>query len=91
MGLNIRIITSEQFLCSLSCKFLNYINTVASAVISLSRISFRILIGKGASHCCHNRLAYPVLGSDKLDMAVLTLLFFYNGLSNFGVDCSEFF
>jgi len=91
MRLYVSIICSEQFLCSLDGKSFYYVYAIASAVVSLSGITFRIFIGQNASHGCHNRFAYPVLGSNQLDMAVLTLLFIYNGLRNFRIHILYFF
>ena len=44
MRLYIRIIASKQFLGTLDCKVLNHIYTLASTVVTLSRIAFGIFV-----------------------------------------------
>ena len=85
MGLYIGIVTAKQFFGAFNCQILYHIHTVASAVISLGRIPFRIFIGKYASHCGHNSLAHPVFRSNQLNMAVLSFLFVHNRLCDFRV------
>ena len=90
MRLNINVVTAKQLLGPLSCKFFNHIHTFAAAVVSLTRISFGIFIGKGRTHSCHNSLAYPVFGGDQLNMAVLSCHFrFYRGC-HLGIYCLNF-
>jgi hypothetical protein len=54
MGLYIRISASEQFLRSLTGKLFHNIHALASAIITVTRISLRIFIRQGAAHRSHN-------------------------------------
>ena len=58
MRLDINILTSKQFFCSLDCQILYNINILTSTIITFSRISFCIFICKMTSHCCHNCFGY---------------------------------
>lgn len=90
MRLYIDIITTEQLLGTLYSQILDDVHALASAIISLARISLSILVGKWRTHCCHDCLAHPVLGCDKLDVAVLTILLGNDSLSDFVIHCSYF-
>ena len=85
MRLYIGIITAKQLFCPFDRQILHHVHAFASAVISLSRISFRIFIGQRASHRRHDRLAHPVLRCDQLNMAVLPVLLIHDRLRNFRI------
>ena len=44
MWLNICIIASKKFLCTLNCKIFYHIHTLTSTIIALCWISFRIFV-----------------------------------------------
>ena len=73
MWLYIGIGASKQFFGTVNGKLLYLIYTLASSIITFSRISFCIFICHDASLCFHNCITDPVLGCDQLDMAVLTV------------------
>ena len=85
MRLYIGIITAKQFLGTLDCQILDNIHAFTATVISLAGITFRVFIGQGTAHSRHDCLAHPVLGSDQLDMTVLTILLVNNGLCHLGI------
>ena len=89
--LDIRVLAAEELLRSLDCQRLDLIDDPAAAVIALSGIPFRVFIGQGASHSSHNRLAGPVLGSDQLNVIVLSLHFFFNGCGDLRICQPDFF
>ena len=91
MGLYVGIIAAKELLRPLNGQLLHHIHALASAVVTLRRVSFRILVGQRAAHGRHHRFAHPVLGSDQLDMAVLSLLLIHDGLGDFRVNGSYFF
>ena len=61
MGLHIYILTAKDLFRSCNSQILHHVHTLAAAVISLSGITFRILIGQRAAHGRHHRFTYPVL------------------------------
>ena len=88
--LYIGIGTSEQFHGSVPCQILNHVHTIASAVVSLARIPFGIFVCERTSHRRHHCLAHPVLGSDQLNVAVLSLLLGHDRLGNLGINVFHF-
>ncbi len=88
--LDIGVIAAKQLLCTLYGKIFHDIHALAAAVIALSRISLRILVRQRASHRRHDRLTHPVLGSDQLDMAVLTLLLCHDSVRDLRIYLSYF-
>ena len=73
MWLYICVSAAEQLHGSVSGKILYYINVLASAVITLARITLCILIGESASHSRHYCLADKVLRCDQLDVFALSV------------------
>ena len=90
VGLNVCVLTAEELLGSLDRECLDLIDHIASAVITFSGVSFSIFIGQRTSHRGHNSFAGPVLGSDQLDMVVLSLNLFFNGSRDFRICHSNF-
>ena len=76
MWLYIGIGASKQFFGTVNGKLLYLIHTLTPAIITFARISFCIFIRQWAAHGCHDSFAYPVFGSDQLNVTVLTFLFF---------------
>ena len=85
MRLHIRILTAEKFFGSLDRQGLYDINILASAVVALPGITFCILIGKVASHRCHDRLGNKVLRGDQLKIIPLTVQLILHRCRNFRV------
>ncbi len=71
MGLYIRIGAAEQLFRAFPRKILDLIDALASAVIAVPRIAFRVLVGQHAAKRGHHGLAGPVLGCDQLQMGIL--------------------
>src|SRR5699024_6303224 len=68
MRLDIRILTAEEFFRALSCKILYDVHTLASAVVSLTRIPLCVFVRQRASHRSHDSLAHPVLRCDQFNV-----------------------
>ena len=88
MGLYIDIFTAKELLRAVSGQILHHVHALAAAVIPLSRIAFRILVCQRAAHSRHNRPAHPVLGSDQLNMGILSVLLVNNRLRDFRIYIS---
>ena len=91
MGLHVDIFTAEQLLCPLPGDILYHIHALASAVISLPRIAFRVFVGQGASHRRHHSPAHPVLRRDQLDMRILTVHLRPDGIRDLTVCFPDLF
>ena len=89
MRLHVGILAAEKLFCTFSCKFFHHVYTLAAAVISLSRISFRVFVGQRASHSSHHGFAHPVFGCDQLDMGVLSLHLCFDRIGDFRVCCHD--
>ena len=83
--LNICVFCAEELTSSLSCNILNNVNILASAVVTLARITFSILVCKQASHSCHNSRRNDVLTGDKLQVSLLSFLFQKHSFAHFRV------
>ena len=60
MRLHIGIGTSKNLHGAVSGQIFYYVYTLASAIITFSRISFRVFVSQRASHSSHNRFCHPV-------------------------------
>ena len=58
--LHIDIFTAKQLFRTLNRQILCHIYTLASAIITFSRIPFRIFVRERTSHRCHHCFAHPV-------------------------------
>ena len=61
VGLYVRVVRAEELACSVDCQLLYFIDEFASAVVSLARISFGILVGQRASRRFHDLVVDEVL------------------------------
>ena len=73
MGLNICILRAEKLARSFDCNVFNYINILATAVITLAGKSLGIFIREHAAHSRHNLRRNKVFGGDELDIFSLAL------------------
>ena len=80
--LNVCVLRAEQLACALTCDFLNYVNTLAAAVVTLSGITLGILVCKMTSHGSHNRGSYDVFTRDKLQVAALSFKLVLHGVAD---------
>ena len=75
MRLHIGIAAAEELLGTLDGQCLDLIDIDTAAVVTLSGISLCIFIRKHSAHSHHAGCRYDVLGSDQLDIALLSLVF----------------
>ena len=71
VGLYIGKFRTETGLGTVNAELLNFINKVASAVITLSGQAFGILIGQNGAHGRHHRRRSKVLGSNQFQTILL--------------------
>ena len=80
MRLNVGVFALKQFAGAIDSQLFNFVNIFATAVITLMRIAFSILVGKLGTLSFHYAAAGVIFRSDKFDMIFLTLIFICNGL-----------
>ena len=80
--LHVGILCSEEFLDSLDGECLNFVNDLATAVISLSRVTLSVFVRKPRTHCLHHLVADEVFRCDKFHTLELTLVFSLDQIEN---------
>ena len=83
--LDIGAIGTEQRLQPVDGNLLGNIDVLATAVVALARITFRILVGQLRALRLHDRLADIILGGNQFDMLFLATIFALNRLPEFGI------
>ena len=83
--LHIGIVTAKQLLSPFYGKSLHYVHALTSAVVPLSRIPFRVLVGQHRTHGHHNRLGNDILRRDQLQVPSLAGRLRLNGLAYFRI------
>ena len=73
MSLNVGVICTEELAGSVDCQLFNLINEFASAVVSLARIPFSVLVCQRASCSFHDFVINEVLGSYHFNLCFLTV------------------
>ena len=82
MRLHVCVLHSEKLLCTLDCEF--FCNVYA--VISLSGITFRILVGVKSTCRRKHRVGNDVFACDKFEIVLLTFKLLEHGRVKFGID-----
>src|SRR5215213_1683218 len=79
MRLNVDVLRAKKLPGSFDRQSLDFIDKLAAAVIALTGISFRILVGQHATDRSQHRGADEVFRCDQLDPVLLTTLFALDG------------
>ena len=90
MRLHVGISAAKKLFSSLDGQVFHHVHALAAAVVSFSRVTFRVFVGQGASHSRHHGFAHPVFGCDQLDMGILTGDLILDRLGNFLIYCFYF-
>ena len=77
---------SEELLGAIARQILHHIGKLASAVITLPRIAFRIFIGENRPHGFEHSFADKILGRDQLEALMLASFFIGNGIGYVGIN-----
>ena len=72
----------EDLFQSLDSDRLALIHYLATAIITLARVTLGILVGQAAAHGLHHLVADKILGSDQLNAFQLTLVLLLNDVKN---------
>ena len=91
MRLNVCVLCAEQLFRSFDSQSFCYVDVFATAVISLRRISFRILVGQVGTRRRKNRGRNYVLACDKLNVALLSFEFGFEGFVKLNVSLFDRF
>ncbi len=89
VGLDVGVRTAEQLTGPLPRQLLRHVHGIAAAVIPLSGIALRILVGETGAHGQQDSLADDVLGGDQLDVVLLPVEFLLNRCPHLGVRLGE--
>ena len=89
MRLHVGMFAAEQLLEPVARKVLHDVHVLAAAVIALSGIPFRILVGEVAPHRRHDGRRNDVLAGDEFEIAALTGKLLFHRLADFGVGVSD--
>src|SRR5438105_3223871 len=84
--LHIRMLGAEQLLGALARQVLYHVRELASAVVTLSGISFGVLVGKHRPHGFEHSFAYKVLGSDQFQALMLAARFVIDSSGDIGIN-----
>ena len=71
MGLHIGELGAVELAGAVAREVLDDVDLLASAVVALAGVAFRVLVGEDAAHGLHDGQAREVLGRDELDAAAL--------------------
>src|SRR5208282_673744 len=82
VGLHVDVLRAKEFLRPLARQIFHHVDKLASPVIALAGITFRILVGKYGSGRLQHSLADKVLRSDQLQTFMLTASFVVNSIRN---------
>ena len=82
MRLYIGVFGAEQFLRPLNGQIFRNIHILTAAVITMSRVAFRIFIGHYTAHGFHDRYAGMVFRGNHFQIILLTGLFQFNRIIN---------
>ncbi|MCY1452899.1 hypothetical protein D9M71_698580 [compost metagenome] len=74
MRLDVGVIGAEQLFGAVDGQLLDHVDMLATAVVTLARITFGILVGQAAALGLHHTFAGVVLRGDQFDVIFLTLL-----------------
>ena len=85
VGLYVCVLSSEELLCTLAGDIFHNINVLATAVITVIGIAFRILIGQNRAHSSHDCGGNVVFRCDQLDVVLLTAVLQLHGSGNLGI------
>src|SRR5690606_22257615 len=79
----------EDFFQAINGQLLNDVDILATAVVTLAGVPFRILVGELRALGLHDGRAGVVFGSDQLDVLFLALVLFLNGGPKISIDLVE--
>ena len=78
MRLHVSMFCTKDLLGTIYRHLFYFVYEFASAIVSLSRVAFCILVGQRASHSFHDLIIYKVLGCDHFDFGFLTIDFTFH-------------
>ncbi len=89
MGLNVHVIGSEKFLRPLDGQRLHDVHKLTAAIVALSGIPFRVLVGHDASLGLEDGFAHKILRGNEFQFSRLPLCLQQYGLGNLWIKCSQ--
>lgn len=86
VGLNIDVFCAEQLLRAVPGEVLHLVGVLTSAVISLARVAFRVLVGEDTAGGFEDGFRGEILTGNQFDLAVLPVRFFADKTVDLGID-----
>ena len=86
VGLHVGPLCSEEFLGTLDGEVLSLVNNLATAVVTLCRVSLGIFVCEARAHGAHHLVTHEVLAGDKFDAATLAQMLTVNDVKDFVVS-----
>ncbi|MPN05301.1 hypothetical protein SDC9_152551 [bioreactor metagenome] len=71
MSLHVGMFSAKKFFSTFDSQRFNFIDVFTAAVITVSRIAFRVFIGQHGAHGFHNCRRYKVFGCNQLNFITL--------------------
>ena len=90
MRLNVGVLAIEQFFRAIDRELLDHVDKLATAVITLAGIAFRILIRKNAALRLEHRAAHNVFGRDELEFVALAIELAFDCRKHLGINLFQF-
>src|SRR5258708_10467881 len=84
--MDVGILSTEKFPGTLARKFFHHVGKLASAVIPLAGITFRIFVGEYRSGGLKHSLAHKIFRSDQLQTFVLAASFVVDSGGNLRIN-----
>ena len=89
MRLHVGVFGAEELFGAVARQVLDHVGVLASAVVALAGIAFRIFVGEYRAHRFEHRFANEILGGDQLQSVVLAAGFVVDGGGNIGIGSRQ--
>jgi len=87
--LHVGVLCAKKFLDPLARQFFHHVGKLASAVITLAGIAFRVFVGEHGSGSLKHSLTHKIFRSDQLQPFVLAASFVVDGVGNLRIHFIE--
>ena len=89
VGLNVSVLSAEEFLHAGNSEGLNDVNEFAAAVVAAAGVTLSVLVGQYRALAFEDGTGDEVLGCNHLEGVLLALALQLNGFCNLGVEVGE--
>ena len=82
VGLYVNVLSTEDLFEALDGEILALVNTLATTVVAVSRITLGILVGQATAHGLHDLFTDEVLTGNEFNAVLLTQMFALDNVKN---------